>query len=199
MPTRGRTSRASLRNFKILFNNYIQYMGNNLPTRKSPRASFYDYSDGDFFVTICTLEKEHSFGEIKDGIMNYSSVGIYCDQQLKDIPQHYPYAQALIQQVMPNHLHVIIRLEPEGDYKIPQIRTLLSVVVGGIKRAVTMFARRNGHQFGWQTRYHDHKIRNLIDGQRIWEYIEGNVQKWQEDCFNLYDRNPDPFGIKGQK
>ena len=151
-------------------------MANDLPHRKSPRASFYDYSDGDFFVTICTIEKEHSFGEIKDGIMNYSPIGTYCEQQLKEIPLHYPYAKMLLQQVMPNHLHAIIRLEPEGEYKIPQIRTLLGVVIGGMKRAVTMYARRNCQQFGWQTRYHDHKIRNIRDGQRIWEYIENNVQ-----------------------
>ncbi|MDE6553467.1 MAG: hypothetical protein K2K98_11030 [Muribaculaceae bacterium] len=68
-----------------------------------------------------------------------------------------------------------------------------------MKRAVTMYARRNCQQFGWQTRYHDHKIRNIRDGQRIWEYIENNVQKWQEDCFNLYDRNPDSFGVMGKK
>ena len=170
-------------------------MPHNLPRRKSPRATFYDYCDGDFFVTICTLEKEHTFGEIKEGIMNYSQIGKYCDVQLQEIPKHYPYANLLIHQVMPNHLHAIIRLNPEGHYDIPKIRTLLGVVIGGMKRAVTMFARRNGHQFGWQTRYHDHKIRDIRDGQRIWEYIEGNVMKWQEDCFNLYDRNPDPFGI----
>ena len=172
-------------------------MTNDLHIRKSPRATFYDYCDGDFFVTICTLEKQHSFGEIKDGVMYHSSIGVYCDQQLSEIHLHYPYAQVLLHQVMPNHLHAIIRLNPDGNYDIPKIRTLLGVVIGGLKRAVTMFARRNGDQFGWQTRYHDHKIRNVRDGQRIWDYIESNVQKWHEDCFNLYDRNPDPFGVMG--
>ena len=171
---------------------------NNLPSRKSPRASFYDYCDGDFFVTICTNEKEHSFGEIIHGVMNYSPVGTYCNQQLYEIFEHYPYAQVLTHQVMPNHLHAIIRLEPEGDYDIPKIRTLLGVVIGGMKRAVTMFARRSGIEFSWQTRYHDHKIRNNLDGQRIWEYIGSNVQKWQDDCFNLFDRNPDPFNVMGK-
>ena len=173
-------------------------MANEHLIRKSPRAPFYDYSDGDFFVTICTLEKDHFFGEIKNGCMNHSSIGVYCDLQLREIPLHYPYAKVLIHQVMPNHLHAIIRLEPDGNYDIPKIRTLLGVVIGGMKRSVTMFARRNGHLFGWQTRYHDHMIRDCIDGQRIWDYIESNVQRWQEDCFNLYDRNPDPFNVMAQ-
>lgn len=32
--------------------------------RKSPRANFHDYSGGDYFVTICTRDKEHYFGQI---------------------------------------------------------------------------------------------------------------------------------------
>ena len=202
--------------YAILFvilplNQTLCIMKTDLPVRKSPRAAFYDYCEGDFFVTICTKEKEHSFGEIKSGIMKYTLTGHFCDIQLKEIPQHYPYAQVLVHQVMPNHLHAIIRIDPESltgthgscdrrqenNIRIPQIRTLLGVVIGGIKRAVTMFARRNGEEFSWQTRYHDHKIRGISDGNMIWEYIEGNVQKWHEDCFNRWDRNPDPFNIMG--
>jgi hypothetical protein len=41
----------------------------------------------------------------------------------------------------------------------------------------------------WQTSFHDHIIRNQHDYQRIWEYIDTNPQKWQEDCF-YSDRTP---------
>lgn len=171
--------------------------------RKSPRAEFYDYCDGDFFVTICTREKEHSFGEIKHNEMIFSKVGKYCDEQFGELSIHYPYARVLVHQVMPNHLHAIIRIDPDNlvgthgscvlssitTKNIPQVRTLLGVVIGGLKRAVTMYARRNGELFYWQTRYHDHMIRGTRDGNSIWEYIENNVSKWQEDCFNLWNRH----------
>ena len=35
----------------------------------------------------------------------------------------------------------------------------------------------------WQTSYHDHIIRNEADYRRIWEYIDTNPEKWQEDCY----------------
>ncbi|MDE6342895.1 MAG: transposase [Muribaculaceae bacterium] len=159
------------------------------PNRKSPRAPFCDYCDGNFFVTICTKEKENSFGEIRNGMMQYSNIGKYCDIQLREIELHYPYAKVLVHQVMPNHIHAIVSIEPDGNNDIPKIRPLLGVVIGGMKRAVTMFARRNHEVFGWQTRYHDHLIRGTKDYNMIWEYIENNVERWQSDCFNLWDKN----------
>ena len=35
----------------------------------------------------------------------------------------------------------------------------------------------------WQKSYHDHIIRSEKDYLQIWQYIEGNVGKWLEDCF----------------
>ncbi|MBD5234041.1 MAG: hypothetical protein HDS65_07685 [Bacteroidales bacterium] len=66
---------------------------------------------------------------------------------------------------------------------VPTQRTALSVVVGGYKQAVTMFARRNNIAFNWQGRYHDHIIRGAHDGNRIDEYIENNVARWDADCY----------------
>lgn len=39
-----------------------------LPKRKATRLNGYDYSNpGAYFVTLCTHEKKHLFGEIKNG------------------------------------------------------------------------------------------------------------------------------------
>jgi len=35
----------------------------------------------------------------------------------------------------------------------------------------------------WQKLFHDHIIRNEKDYQKIWEYIDTNPFKWEEDCF----------------
>ncbi len=35
----------------------------------------------------------------------------------------------------------------------------------------------------WQKRFHDHVVRNEHDYRKIWEYIDTNPAKWQEDCF----------------
>ena len=35
----------------------------------------------------------------------------------------------------------------------------------------------------WQRSYHDHIIRDEKGFLKIWNYIEGNASKWEEDCF----------------
>lgn len=160
-----------------------------LPQRKSPRAEFHNYSGGDYFVTICTCEKQHYFGKIHDNEMHYTLIGEYCKRQLEDISKHYTYVEIPLFVVMPNHLHAIICILPQTrthEPCVPTERSALSVVIGGFKRAVTMFARRNDIEFGWQSRYHDHIIRGRNDGKKIAEYIENNVARWGIDCYNNF-------------
>lgn len=176
-----------------------------LPTRKKNRAEFHDYSGGDYFVTICTQDKIQYFGKIIDGEMRLSEIGKYCHTQLDELRKHYPYCEVPLFIVMPNHIHAIIsivgthgscvRKDDQNDTHgndntkrthepcVPTVRTALSVVIGGLKRAVTMYARRNNIEFGWQSRYHDHIIRGTRDGNKIAKYIENNVVRWAQDCF----------------
>ncbi|MFK8164863.1 MAG: hypothetical protein AB8H12_20625 [Lewinella sp.] len=41
-----------------------------------------------------------------------------------------------------------------------------------------------GIPFGWQTRFHDHIIRNNDEFLRITNYIANNVANWQDDKFH---------------
>ena len=137
-------------------------------------------------MTICTAEKKHYFGKIRDGIMHLSKIGTYCKEEIEQLSKHYDYAHVPIYVVMPNHIHIIICIKTDNrthEPCVPTKRTALSVVIGGYKRAITMFARRNGIEFDWQSRYHDHIIRNARDGNKIAEYIEANVIRWSSDCF----------------
>ena len=65
----------------------------------------------------------------------------------------------------------------------------LSVVIGGIKSAVTKFANENGIEFAWQTRFDDRIIRNQEAMNIIADYIENNVAHWTMDCFNNAKKN----------
>ena len=153
--------------------------------RKSPRAVFHNYSGGSYFVTICTKDKEHYFGKIVENEMLMSKIGVYCQTQIDELPLHYKYAEVPIYVVMPNHIHLIICIDAKWTHEpcVPTQRTALSVVVGGLKRSVTLFARRNNINFGWQSRYHDHIIRGTRDGNNIAEYIKNNVIHLANDCF----------------
>ncbi len=65
----------------------------------------------------------------------------------------------------------------------PQSRNLASIV-RGFKIGVTKYANDKGISFAWQPRFHDHIIRNQDEMNRIADYINNNVARWKEDCYN---------------
>ena len=157
-----------------------------MENRKSPRAIFHDYSGGEYFVTICTRNKEHFFGKIIKGEMLLSPIGIVAQKNLEDLSIHYSYVEIPLFVIMPNHIHAIICIrKPKNDSSsgIPTKRSGLSVVIGGYKQSVTMYARRNNIDFGWQGRYHDHIIRGINDANKITDYINNNIARWDMDCY----------------
>ena len=74
----------------------------------SARAIWHDYNGGSYFITICTKDREHFFGEIVDREMVLSDIGKYADEQFKNVTSHYPYAEIPLWTIMPNHLHAIV-------------------------------------------------------------------------------------------
>ena len=59
----------------------------------------------------------------------------------------------------------------------------LSTTIGGIKSALTKFAKFKNIEFGWQERFHDHIIRSQDELNRIALYIENNPTIWENDKF----------------
>ena len=100
--------------------------------------------------------------------------------------------------VMPNHYHAIITIGENQfndgrdamhgvstGYKnafIPQSKNLSSIV-RGFKSAVTVRARIVHADFAWQTRFHDHIIRNSESHDTIERYIFNNPINWTDDKF----------------
>lgn len=179
-----------------------------LQYRKTPRASFFDYEEGCYFITICTHDKLHYFGKITDGQMILSIIGKYLDEQINNASAFFPEIEVPLFVIMPNHLHMIIYVNSRRDmpsacgsnisaadvrnpnpYERPNTTCqrhvpTLSRYINSLKGAVTKYARSIGVEFGWQSRYHDHVIRGTLDANRIAEYIENNVTRWANDCFN---------------
>ena len=60
----------------------------------------------------------------------------------------------------------------------------LSTIIRSYKSAVTKHANRLGFENGWQTRFHDHIIRDNEEYKRIENYIINNLKNWHEDKFN---------------
>ena len=66
-----------------------------------------------------------------------------------------------------------------------QGQSWLSNVICQFKQSIKRFANQHEIEFAWQTRFHDHIIRNQKEMDLITEYIENNVRKWEEDCFYI--------------
>ena len=56
-------------------------------------------------------------------------------------------------------------------------------IINQYKRMVTINARKIHADFGWQSRFHDHIIRDSASFNRIQTYIENNPANWQIDKF----------------
>lgn len=59
----------------------------------------------------------------------------------------------------------------------------LSSIIGSYKSAITKHANRLRLDFAWQSRYHDHIIRDNASFIRIRNYIINNPANWHEDKF----------------
>ena len=161
------------------------------PQRKTPRAQWIEYNSGIYFITICTHNFVHYFGEITNEEMHLTDIGKYLIQQLEESSQHHPYIEVLQYVVMPNHFHAIVEVkevnsmsdatccvptcEERVEKGIRSNRTLLSIFVGALKSSVTRYAHKNDIIFKWQARYHDHLIRGVEDCNNISQYIENNI------------------------
>jgi putative transposase len=59
----------------------------------------------------------------------------------------------------------------------------VSTIIRSYKSAVTRHAHRLGFEFAWQSRFHDHIVRNNESPERIRNYITNNPQNWNKDKF----------------
>jgi len=173
---------------------------------KSTRLSNWDYAkDAAYFVTICTQNREHYFGEITDGMMQLSEIGLIVENEWMKTFQMRPDMNLQMDEyvVMPNHFHAIIIIgeneynapfrnamhcvSTDGVYKNkfgPQSKNLASII-RGFKIGVTINARKIHADFAWQSRYHDHIIRNDQSFDKIKDYIRNNPMNWIDDKFYL--------------
>ncbi len=85
----------------------------------SARAQWWDYSrDGVYFITICTGQREFYFGDIENGKMNLSNLGVLADVLWHEIPNHAKNVTLGEFKVMPNHIHGIIILDGNDNGNI---------------------------------------------------------------------------------
>lgn len=165
--------------------------------RKSIRLKGYDYShEGLYFITICCKNRKSFFGKIENGKMLLNEIGEIAFEYSASIPQHYSQSKLHEFIVMPNHMHSMIELVEPRHGVVPQpiMRSInqfgkpipgsISVIINQYKSSVQRPCNQNAFAFfKWQSRFHDHIIRNEKSYLNISRYILNNPEKWDEDKF----------------
>lgn len=168
-------------------------MNEKLPKRNPNRLNKFDYSqNGAYFITICTKDRKCILSDIvgEDIILPKKIIlkpyGKITENAISLIEQRYNNISVDKYVIMPNHIHLIIRIN-RNDGKMISSPTI-STIVGQMKRYVSKECKEQI----WQKSFHDHIIRNERDYLDIWQYIDGNALKWQDDKF--YNKRDDKNG-----
>ena len=106
------------------------------------------------------------------------SKGEIVKKAIENIPEHYACVEVDNYIVMPNHVHLILKITADKSGR-PMVAPTISTVVSQMKGYVT---KKVGFPI-WQKLFHDHVVRNRIDYREIFEYIYNNPMQWENDCF----------------
>ena len=160
-------------------------MKTNLTLRKNNRLKNYDYSsNGVYFITICVKNRQNLFWEDNNvDIANkktlpLSQIGKTVEKEINTIESFYSSISVDKYVIMPNHLHIIIKIDKDNkkDSKdSPSISRIVQQFKGSISKKIKSSI--------WQKLFHDHIIRNEDDYIKICEYIDNNPIAWAKDCY----------------
>lgn len=226
----------------------------------SSRLQTWDYgTNGAYFITICTQNREHFFGIVQNGTVQLSQIGKIAEQLWIEIPNQFPFIELGNFVVMPNHVHGILIINKivspsvetrfiasnniesldnketrfitsnniesidnketrliasnkiesnvvddinddvneetrliaslpdknggfSGD-KNPMLNDTISKIIRWYKGRCSFECRKKKSDFGWQSRFHDHIIRNSKSFDIIQNYIFENPMNWEKDKF----------------
>ena len=158
-----------------------------LPKRKPNRQKDFDYSQPNaYFITICTKNKEMLFWEnvgasiARPEDVRLSKYGKIVVEAIEKISTIYPVITVDNYVVMPNHIHLLLQIHTDDSG-----RAMLAPTISKVVQQMKGYATKKIGRSIWQKLFHDHVIRDEKGYLKIWNYIEGNPSKWEEDCFYM--------------
>ena len=154
--------------------------------RRSIRLPGFDYSaGGTFFITICAEDRRCLFGAVIDGEMHLNDAGRVVDASWRALPSLHPSISTDVLQIMPNHLHGVLRLTACDHLSLADVIRRLKTFtttryINGVRRHG--WARFRGRL--WQRDYFEHVVRNDRELESIRDYVAGNPSHWGTDPDN---------------
>src|SRR5690349_19779420 len=147
--------------------------------RRSIRLKGYDYTQpGAYFITFCTYQRRHIFGEVVNGEMILNDAGKIARQEWFKTAELRPYVKLYEDEfvIMPNHGHGIIWIDSDearrrrassesetAEQFGKPVKGSIPTIVRAYKSAVTYAINAVQNMHGavlWQKNYYEHIIRN---------------------------------------
>jgi putative transposase len=188
--------------------NILMVLFRNKYRIESTRLMNWDYRNEAAYLTICTKNKEHFFGEIINKAMKLSTTGAIVKGFWHEIENHFDSVSLDAFTVMPNHIHGIVILHKKSIHDtVETLHCNISTVnvnkkneymsnispksgsLSTIIRSYKSICSKHIHlafpdmNFEWQGRFHDHIIRDAASYDRIRSYILSNAENWKDDMF----------------
>ena len=167
---------------------------------ESTRLKYWDYGNSAaYFVTICTENRYHYFGEIKDGIINLSPLGNVINQEWIKSIEIRPDMNLSLGEfvVMPNHFHAIIFID-KNEYNLPRTNNIspakhgVSTGENTIKSNLNM---ENGNKFGPQSKNLASIIRGFKSAVTMYARKNDIPFNWQARYHDHIIRNEREYQI----
>ena len=163
---------------------------NGLPQRKSNRLKNYDYnSSGAYFITVCTENRRGILSKIV-GVdvpgdpknIELFPYGMIAHKYIKQMNEFYENVSVDQYVIMPNHIHILLRVFENGSPRTSTPTKQTSTVSHFISTFKRLCNKECGRNI-WQRSFHDHIIRDKKAFEKISKYIYENPIKWEDDCF----------------
>ncbi len=108
-----------------------------------------------------------------------TEIGIIVDNAIQKISDIYPSVLVEEYVIMPNHIHIILRIRAD-KFRRPMAAPTIS---RGVNQLKGYASKQVGHPI-WQKLFYDHVIRNKKDYDRLEKYIYENPLNWFYDELN---------------
>ena len=151
------------------------------------RNANINYSHGTFFVTIQAAFNKTIFGAIVGDKSVLNELGKAIQESLQSLGERYPGTEVIEFIVMPNHVHVILRLARRRDNHKHQLGYVIGRFKGWISKIYRdMLAQGQAVDVGptpWQRDYWDKLVTTDEQLEAYRRYIRQNPAKWTRDRF----------------
>ena len=145
---------------------------------QTTRLAGWDYaSQGYYYITICTQDREHFFGHVEGGEMWLTALGNEARKCWNAIPHHFPFVELDAFVIMPDHMHGVLYIDRGDEEKRGAMnRAYTSGEKGGATGMHNpMLSKSLGRVVRWYKGRTTYEIRRLGPGRGLGRGLDRGI------------------------